>query len=233
MPLFFTTSTLMNFREDIEKWNKSGCDWSTGFKLLEALIADTGFKSSKLIIIRSGKSSFTQKLLKSEIEAALAALPVSKEVAAPKVFGSIDTSTFPDDLKKLYAQTIENLKEMDVLRGRLQEVHYDDAGKHRRSPDEKRAAAIAEQIHNLFIKNRDAWARLDYFKEYGKYLPGTEPTALDVDRLIYLLSMQVKVKDYLYKARVKIQKGKTINTTLYNQYLSIEAEINSIINAKI
>jgi energy-coupling factor transporter ATP-binding protein EcfA2 len=127
----------------------------------------------------------------------------------------------------------KNLKEMDVLRGRLQEVHYDDAGKHRRSPDEKRAAAIAEQIHNLFIKNRDAWARLDYFKEYGKYLPGTEPTGLDVDRLIYLLSMQVKVKDYLYKARVKIQKGKTINTTLYNQYLSIEDEINSIINAKI
>lgn len=215
---------------DIQKWKKEGCKYHPGIAVLEFAISN-GFKAANFSLIKSARSSFSEKLLKSEIEKAeLHFSPKDSKAPVQKVFGAIDVSTFPDDLKSLYNQTIANLKEMDTYRGRLQEIFYDETGNQRRSPDEKRAAAIAEHIHKLHQLNQDNWARLDYYRDHGTYLPGTEPHALSIERLIYLLRVQVKVKDYLQKAKKRIKDGQTIQIGTYNEYVAIDAEINKILN---
>jgi hypothetical protein len=224
----------MNLSELLLQWRTSHEDYQTGIAILQRL-HDAGYTSNVLSIFTGKETSYTRNKLTSEIER-IEALIASKNsvdtTPKQKEWGRIDIKTFPKDLQDLYAETISNLKSMDTFRGQLIEIYYDESGEPRRFPDEKRGHAIAKGIHQLFLKNLDNWGRLDYYKDYGTYLPGTAPRVEEtsLDRMKYLLSMQIKVYDYLNKARGKVKKGLKINQNLFDEYSSIESEIKAIIN---
>jgi hypothetical protein len=219
---------------DILQWKRTGEDYDTGIRILEHAISQ-GFKCALFPVIARAKSSFSEKLLIQEIDKAFSTIiPATLVISnAAKKVGAIDVSNFPIDLQELYRKTIENLKEMDALKGSLVELFYDENGNPKRFADERRAHHVATQIHRLWMKNQENWARLDYYRDEGKYLPGTEPKELSVERLIYLLQHVVKMTDYLSKARRKIKKGEKVNIKTYKEYEEMEHEIKTIINGKV
>lgn len=218
----------MKYQSAYDQWIKLGTPYSLGIDLLKSLISEG--KSSPLFNLISAKeTSFTKIKLKSEIERLLKESSSDSPKSDKKEYGKVDVSKFPKDLQDLYQTIIGNLKSIDFHRGQLLSIFYEHDGKLKKFPDEKTAFHLAKTIHELFLFNLDAWSRIDYFKEKGKYMPGTEPKELTIERLIYLLKKQVQVKDYLYKARKKKEKGLPVNNDVFNEYTSIENEINMLI----
>lgn len=224
----------MNPSELLHQWRSSHEDYRIGIEILKRF-HDAGYTSNVLSIFSGKETSYTRSKLASEIErieALIASKKSDEKIPQQKEWGRIDVKTFPKDLQDLYDETISNLKRIDMYRGQLIEIYYDQEGAQKRFPDEIRGHAIAKALHDLYMSNQDNWGRLDYYKEFGQYLPGTQPQLKDisVDRMKYLLSMQIKVYDYLNKARGKARKGLKFNQSLFDEYSLIESEIKAIIN---
>lgn len=214
----------MNLRIKIEEWRKVGQPYSVGLAILEEALSN-GAKCSVIAVLRTGKTSFTNSRLRKELDIIYEATPAPEL----KKFGAIDTKDFPEDLKALYKEAVSNLRTIDRFKGQLLEIYYDDQGNPKRNADEKRGFAIAKEIQRTYQFNQRNWARLDYWKEHGTYLPGTGPIEVTYDRLKELLKIQPTVIEYMSKARTRIKQQKSINPELFAKYEAIEIEIKQIL----
>lgn len=216
----------MNLRTKIEEWRKVDQPYGVGLAILEEAVSN-GAKCSIISVLRTGKTSFTKSRLQKELDFIYESCAPSPTV---KKFGAIDTKDFPEDLKELYKETISNLRMIDQFKGQIFEIYYDDKGSAKKSPDEKRGYAIANKIQRTYSRNQEHWARLDYWKEHGTYLPGTEPKQVSIERLKELLKIQPTVIEYMSKARTRIKQSKPINAAHFAKYEAIEKEIKLIIS---
>lgn len=214
----------------INEWFKLGRPYAIGANILAQCVAE-GFNSTFLILCQGPKSSYSSSKLESELSRIQEVLKKQTAAESPKkYYGAIDTGNLPDDLKELYEKAILNLKAIDRIKGQLREVYYDENGNHRKAPDTHRGNALIHDLHSRFQQNTGYWARIDHYKQYKQYLPGTEPVVLTIDRCKYLLSMQVKVVDYLTKTRLKIKRNEGYNKKLFDEYEALEREIKNVIN---
>ncbi len=213
----------------VNQWINSDQDYNKGLDILE--LAQSQGIQTKLRIVKSAKNSVTQKILKSEIVRLKDWCTNKADEKPKKHFGSISESKLPEDLRELQRQTVSHLKEMDQIKGQLRSIYYDSVGGARRMPDKTVGSKLVKRLHELFLLNGEYFARLDYYHEHGKYLPGTEPELHTIPRLVFLLKNQIRMYEYLNKVRRKIAKGQVgFQITTYNEYLLMEAEIKKIVD---
>ena len=223
---------VMNIHLKVLEWSNNGRVFGVGAAILEEAIA-SGYRCASIHIIRASvKSGKVNTLSKSKLSEALNDVSEKfkpEEKKTVREFGFVDPDKLPDDLVAKQEKIRVILKTMDMLRGQLRLIYYTTDGKIIRNPNESQGLSIAAEIQSSFLRMKSMFPEIDYFREFGRRMPGTGPVSVDQNRLIYLLKVQLQNADYLSKCRTKMKKGLPINQLKYDECAAIEREIKALI----
>lgn len=206
-------------QQRILDWQKSGAGYEEGIELLR----DSGADNALINLLESGETSYTSRKLKE----AIADLFEDHRNAIKPKFNKSDLDSFPDDLKELHGQIIIRLRERSILQSNLYQLCYRADDQPRKGIEDKDFSKQAKEIMSVQDWIHQAYEQLDYFKEHGKRLPGTEPIEGN-DLIRHLFANHLNASRYVLQAQSKGIK----NQAKYDECKLVLDQIQSIIDGR-
>lgn len=211
--------------------NHSTLYWP-GVQILKEAV-ESGFSSQYIRIIEQAESSFSHQKLIDELELFVQKSPAQKiqpenpiSAAPKKVYGDFNTSSFPIDLQALHKEVKHLYNHLAQQRGRLIDCFYQKNGEKKSSPNRRAARILSFDIIETDKVIKSIWERLDYYREYGEYMPGTAPVVVDIKKLREWLEVQVQYHNYCVQAEAHKKKtGAYRDQNLYSARKKVLNEI--------
>lgn len=180
-------------------------DWERGTPLADKY-ADA-INAARLGFIQKHQNSFTLDMLVQELTAIgdlqprpaapepVKADPLPRTEKTTRFDYSLpDAEDLPQDLAELREQIVAWLRLQQEDRGVLKAIAYGEEDADTGKALNKVAGSILRTEEQL----QEAYARLDYYKRHGKYMPGSEPKDA-MDRIKDLIRRQITNYTYINK----------------------------------
>lgn len=197
-----------------------------------------------LTLCAQGENPFSQKQLDGELTRLIAiacdkesksTAPVQLQSRAKKEVAKYNPEDLPEPLKPVHNEIVELYSENRIMRGKLQQIHYDHGGRIRQRIS-KSARTEAGEYADLIVENdkriASLYTRIDFFLDTGRIM-GQKEESTELDRVTKWLSEILELNNYVKKCDTFYRKYKRYqNPSKYQESANTLSQIKDYLRSK-